>query len=185
MPIYEFYCRDNHKIYSFFARSLTYANRTPRCPENPAWHMEKVVSKFAVIRRAKEPEANPAGGDDDLNDPRMAAAMAQLEREMGGMAGLESENPDPRQLARMMRRISALTGEKVPKDMEQMLRRMEAGESLEKLDEEYADTDFPEEGSGAESESEKETDMMARLRRFRNRPPERVSTLYEMREFVE
>lgn len=188
MPIYEFYCRDNHKIYSFFARSLAYANRTPRCPENPAWHMEKLVSNFAVIGKAKEPGADPAGSDDDLDDPRMAAAMEQIEREMGGMAeGLDSENPDPRQLAHLMRRLSALTGEKVPKDMEQMLRRMEAGESLEKLDEEYADADFPAEDGSTGGESGKEAALMERLRSFRKltSPPERVSRLYEMREFVE
>lgn len=149
--------------------------------------MEKVVSKFAVIGKAKEPESGLGGEEDDLDDPRMASALAQLEREMGGMADLESDNPDPRQLAHMMRRFSSLTGEKMPKEMEQMLRRMEAGESLEKLDEEYGDADFAADDGGAEGESGKEADFAARLRSFRNLtlPPARVSKLYEMREFVE
>ena len=37
----------------------------------------------------------------------------------------------------MMRKMSSLTGEKIPETMEEMIRRMEAGEDPEKLEEEY------------------------------------------------
>jgi hypothetical protein len=63
MPIYEFYSPDTHKIYSFFARSLAHANKTPRCPDKPDARMERVVSKFAVTGRAKEKADTPAGRD--------------------------------------------------------------------------------------------------------------------------
>ena len=43
MPIYEFYCPDNHRIYSFLARSLALAGRIPRCPENPDYRLVKVA----------------------------------------------------------------------------------------------------------------------------------------------
>ena len=36
MPIYEFYCPDNHTVYQFLARSLALGDKTPRCPVNPA-----------------------------------------------------------------------------------------------------------------------------------------------------
>src|SRR5215210_6847448 len=134
MPIYDFYSPDNNKLYSFYARSLAYADKTPRCPENPKFRMERVVSRFAVTGRAKEKPDLPAGGDAD--DPRMEAAMAEMEREFSGM---DDENPDPRQLARMMRKMSGLTGEKIPGEMEEMICRMEAGEDPEKLEEEYGD----------------------------------------------
>jgi hypothetical protein len=66
----------------------------------------------------------------------MEGAIAEMEREFGGM---DSENPDPRQMARMMRKMTSVIGEKVPGAMEEMLSRMEAGEDLEKLEEEYGD----------------------------------------------
>jgi hypothetical protein len=50
----NFYCPDNRKIYSFFARSLAYAGKTPRCPDNPKLRMERMISRFAVTGRAKE-----------------------------------------------------------------------------------------------------------------------------------
>ena len=178
MPIYEFYCPDNHRIYSFFARSLAYAGKTPRCPDNPKHRMERVMSTFAVTGRAKEkPEMSASGGDDD---PRMEAALAQMEREMGA---IDEDNPNPRQLASMMRRMSEITGEKVPEQMEEMLGRLEAGENPEHLDEEMGamlEQDPPE---GAPPDSAEETKMKARLRRLRM-SPRRDPTLYEMSEFV-
>ena len=177
MPIYEFYCPDNHRIYSFFARSLAHAGKIPRCPDNAKLRMERMISSFSVTGRAKEKTDAPAGGDFD--DARMEAAMAQMEREFGGM---DSENPDPRQLARMMRKMSDVTGEKVPAQMEEMIRRMEAGEDPEKLEAEMGDA-MNEEGAeadGGDAESKAKRALRARLRG----QPVRDPVLYEMSEFV-
>lgn len=178
MPIYEFYCPNNHRIYSFFARSLAHAGKTPRCPDNPKHRMERMMSTFAVTGRAKEKPDAPPGAERD--DARMEAAMAQMERELGS---IDENNPNPRQLASMMRRMSELTGQKVPEQMEEMLGRMEAGEDADQLEEEMSammDDDPPE---GAPPESAEETTMKARLRRLRMKP-QRDPTLYEMSDFV-
>lgn len=177
MPIYEFYCPDNNRLYSFYARSLALSAKTPRCPDNPKFRMERAVSSFAVTGRAKEKPDLPPGGEP--GDAQMEAAMAEMEREFGSM---DTENPDPRMIARMMRKISGLTGEKVSGEMEEMMRRMEAGEDPEKLEAEYgdvfaeADAADPGAGEGAE--------MREQLRRLRKRPV-RDRTLYEMSEFVD
>ena len=180
MPIYEFYCPNNHRIYSFFARSLAYAGTTPRCPDNAKHRMEKMMSTFAVTGRAKEKPDMPPGAD--MDDPRMDAMMAQMEREM---SGLDDENPNPRQLASMMRRMSEMTGEKVPQQMEEMLRRLEAGEDPERLEEEMGsimDDEGPgEDGTGDANDA---GTLKARLRRLRGKP-QRDPTLYEMSEFSE
>ena len=39
MPIYEYYCPDNHKIYEFFAKTLAQGQTVPKCPDNAAWPM--------------------------------------------------------------------------------------------------------------------------------------------------
>src|SRR5687767_6438860 len=145
MPIYEFFCPQLNKIYSFYARSLALAGKTPRCPDNPKYRMERMVSSFSFTGRKQEEKKVAAGEGPD--DPRMERMMAEMERDFGGM---DEENPDPKQLARMMRKMSGLTGEKMPETMDEMIRRMEAGEDPEKLEAEYGDAleDF-DPGAGA------------------------------------
>ena len=175
MPIYEFYCPNNHRIYSFFARSLAYSSKTPRCPDNPKHKMERMISSFSVTGRAKEKPDAPPGSE--MDDARMDAAMAQMEREFSSM---DSENPDPRQMAQMMRRMTSLTGEKMPGPMDEMLRRMEAGEDPERLEEEMGDVLGDEDAGGM---PEAEEGLKARLRKLRGKPA-RDPVLYEMSEFV-
>lgn len=177
MPIYEFFCPQNNRIYSFFARSLAYAGKVPRCPDNAKWKMEKMMSNFAVTGRAKEkPEAAPGG---DADDPRLERAMAEMEREFAGVS--ESDNPDPRLLARMMRRMSDLAGEKVPAAMQEMIARLEKGEDPEKLEAEYGDA-LDDMDGGADTPEAR--DAVARLRK-RSARVTRDPTLYEMSEYVD
>src|SRR6266446_857774 len=91
MPIYEFFCPNNRRIYSFFARSMRYADKLPRCPDNPKWTMERMISGFAITGRAKQPSAAAPGGN-DFDDAKMEAAMGEMEREFGSIA--DSDNPD-------------------------------------------------------------------------------------------
>lgn len=181
MPIYEFYSPDTNKIYSFLARSLAYADKVPRCPDGPRHRMEKMMSAFAVVGRAKEkPEVAPAGAG---GDAKMETAMKAMEREF---AGIDANNPDPRQMGRMMRRMSELTGEKMPAEMEEMTRRMEAGEDPEKLEAEYGDA-LGEPGPGEKPTDTPEDRRQARLKSLlrRQRPaPTRDATLYDMAEYV-
>ncbi len=175
MPIYEYYSSQTHKIYAFLARSLIDATVVPRCPDDPAYPMRRVVSGFAVIGRAKEPEAD---GPDGLDDPRMEAAMAEMEREL---STLDEENPDPRRMGQLMRKMSELTGEKLPASMEEMIARLEAGEDPDKLEEEYGDMEDletladPSEVGAAEK-------TRALLRRMRQ--PTRDPVLYELGDYL-
>lgn len=179
MPIYEFYCPDNHKIYSFFARSLAYANLTPRCPDGAKFRMERMISKFAITGRAKEKPELPAGADAD--DPRAEAMMAEIEREFGGM---DTENPDPKVLAKMMRKLTSMSGEKMPPEVHEMIGRMEAGEDPDALDAEFGDALEKFDPTGGSKDEEGEgAKLKARIRALR--PPRRDPVLYEMSEFAE
>src|SRR4051812_2888876 len=119
MPIFEFYCPDNHKIYSFLARRLDYGGKVPRCPENSAYRLEKRVSRFALLRGAKE-----EGADDPLagmDDSKMEALMADMERDM---AGFDESNPDPRQMGHLMRKMTDVMGDKTPPELREIARRL-------------------------------------------------------------
>jgi hypothetical protein len=183
MPIYEFFCPDNHRIYSFFARSLAYAGRSPRCPDNPKFRMERMISSFSFTGRAREEQ--PAGSLHEEDNPRFQASISEMEKEFSTMS---DENPDPRQVARMMRKMAVMTGEKMPEQMQEMIKRMEEGENLEKLDEEFGQmTDdygaHPNDTGGPEEQSNLQK-LKARLQATQKRP-QRDPVLYEMSDFVD
>ena len=131
MPIYEYYCPDNHTVYQFYAETLAQGRTVPPCPDNPAFRMQKQVSAFAVNRG--RPDAGPTSADgaaDGAGDARMEAAMGALEREFG-----QVDENDPRAMGRMMRRMAELTGEALDGGMEEVVRKLEEGVDPESLEE--------------------------------------------------
>ena len=181
MPIYEFFCPKNQRIYSFFARSLAYADKTPRCPENPKWKLEKMVSSFAVTGRAKEKPDTPAGPEGpDFDDPKMEKMMAEMESEFSSMG--DTDDPDPKMLGRMMRKMMDLGGDKVPAAMQEMVARLEKGEDPEKLEAEYGDALEGMDEMFGDSPEGKEAAATLRARKKRiTRDP----ALYEMAEYCD
>lgn len=172
MPIYEFYSPDTHRIYSFLARSLAQGRQTPRCPDKSSARMERVLSRFAVTGRAKEKTVAPAEGP---LDPRMEQAMAEMEREMSSMS---EDHPDPRQIGRLMRKMTAATGRNLPEAMEQMIQRLEKGEDPERLQEEFGDS-----FENFEEEFGEDTAQAIGLRPSR-KAPTRDPKLYEMADYL-
>lgn len=135
MPIFEFYCPDNNRIYSFFARNAEQAKRIPLCPDNPTFRMERRISSFSVTGiHSKSSE----GGIPDDDDPRMMAAMGEMEHMM---AGMDQDNPDPRKMGQIMRRMAELSGEKLDGNMEAMIRKLEEGCPPDQLEDEFG-SDF-------------------------------------------
>ena len=66
MPIYEFYCPEKNTVYQFLSRTLANRDRVPRCPDGEALRMEKRVSRFAIIGKAREEEeGDPFAGIDE------------------------------------------------------------------------------------------------------------------------
>lgn len=180
MPLYEFYCPDNNKLYTFLARTLSYREKTPRCPDNAAFKMERRVSNFAVIGRAKEDDGDdPFAG---MDESKMEGLMAEMEREMSGM---DENNPDPRQLGRFMRKMTDLMGDKAPEAMREMVARLEAGEDPEKLEEQFGD--FGGEGGEMDGPGGGADDLWTTVKKkfqgMKNRPI-RDPKLYEMTEYL-
>lgn len=172
MPIYEYYCPDNNKLYTFLARSLAYRDKVPVCPDDESLKMERRVSRFAVIGRAKEEsEDDPFAG---IDDAKMESFMADMEREMGVM---DEENPDPRQIGHFMRKMTDMMGDKTPPELREMVRRLESGEDPEKLEAEFGGMDEGGEGDALFSQ------MIKRAKATRKQPV-RDPKLYEMRDFV-
>jgi hypothetical protein len=183
MPIYEFYCEKNHTVYQFYAKTLAQGKLIPKCPDNPRWPLKRIVSQFSFIGRAQEPkdDADSIAGDDPAEDARLEAAMNAMEKEFDSV----DEN-DPKAMARMMRRMSELTGEKIDGEMEEVVRKLEEGVDPESLDDalgldggEDGEDGFASLGGGAKSgEGRKEARMRWKLRRAMT-PPRRDPKLYD------
>lgn len=172
MPIYEFYCPDNNKLYQFLARSLAYRDKTPLCPDNPNFKMVRHVSPFAVIGRAKEDTGDdPFAG---IDDARMENLMADLESDMSGM---DETNPDPRQLGRFMRKMTDVMGDRTPPELREMVKRLEAGEDPEKIEEQFGDLESDAAGDALFSS------VMKKIKGT-SRQPRRDPRLYEITDYL-
>jgi len=179
MPIYEYYCRENHTVYQFYAKTLAQGRQIPACPENPAWRMEKIVSAFAVTGRNKHESVAPEASG-SAEDPRMEAAMGAMEREFSNV----DEN-DPRAMARMMRRMAEVSGEKIDGEMEEVVRKLEEGADPESLGDQLGgetpggmeDPDEMMPGSPPTAEAIKEA--RHRFKARRKLPPRRDPKLYD------
>jgi putative FmdB family regulatory protein len=131
MPIFEYLCRPCNRIYSFLSLRLQ-PEREPVCPRCGSTELTRVPSAFAVTGTRKTGSGTDSRGSDD------AAPGAGLEERALRMAGemSEADAEDPRAMARMMRRLARESGEPITPAMDEMFRRMEAGEDPEALEEE-------------------------------------------------
>ncbi len=130
MPIYEFYCSACHALFNFFSSRIDTEKR-PDCPRCGAPEIERKPASFATLSRTAG--AQGEGPDDGAPDE------ALLDLAMGELAGeLEAagDSDDPRQMARMMRRVGEVSGLEMGAEMESLISRLEAGESPDKIEEE-------------------------------------------------
>ena len=156
MPIYEFYCNRCNTIFNFYSRVVN-TTKVPSCPECGR-DLERIMSVFST------PSGKGEEGLPDIDESKLERAMAELESEMGSV---DEENP--KDAARLMRKFSELTGLNLGPGMEEALRRMEAGEDPERIEEEMGDLLDDEEALFERKEKGP-----------RRRPPRRDEKLYEL-----
>jgi putative FmdB family regulatory protein len=104
MPIYEFRCLSCKRKMSVFVRSVS-AKASGACEHCGSTRLARLMSKFAVH-----------GGRLDFDSP-------------SSMDGIDES--DPRAMARLMRQMGEESGEPMEPEFEDMISRMEAGESPE------------------------------------------------------
>jgi putative FmdB family regulatory protein len=117
MPIYEYRCHDCRRRVSLFFRSFSDVKDEPTCPRCGGTHLARIVSRVSVVR-------SEDSRMDDLADPSM---MADLDED------------DPKSIARWMRRMSSETGEDMPPEFDEVIDRLESGQSPEDIEEAMPD----------------------------------------------
>jgi putative FmdB family regulatory protein len=165
MPIYEFYCSDCHRIFNFLSRKVG-GSRRPACPRCGRPRLERRVSRFAISTGRSEAGADGMPG---IDEARLEQAMAAMANEAEGL-----DEDDPRQMAGLMRKLYDTTGLQLGQGMEEAIRRMEAGEDPDQIEEEMGDLLEGEDPFTFEGK----TGLKGLRRRFV--PPEVDETLHEM-----
>jgi putative FmdB family regulatory protein len=112
MPIYEYRCADCKRRVNILFRSFSNATN-PRCPNCGSEHLTRLVSRVAHVKSEDarlEAMADPSNfGDVDENDPKS--------------------------VARFMRKMSSqMGGEDLGPEFNEMVDRLEAGESPEEIE---------------------------------------------------
>lgn len=129
MPIYEFYCKDCHTVFNFYAKTAN-TKKVPVCPKCKKQKLTKQISLFAVTGRAQENSMD----DLPIDESKMEKAMAFMAKEAENM-----NEDDPRQAAKLMRKLTDMTGVGLGQGIEEALRRMESGEDPDKIEAEMGD----------------------------------------------
>jgi len=118
MPIYEYYCHECRRRVSLLWRSYAdLETKQATCPRCGGSHLARLVSRVAIVR-SEESHL------DDLADPSM-------------LDGLD-EN-DPQSLARWMRKMSQEMGEDLGDEFDEVISRLESGQSPEEIEESMPD----------------------------------------------
>ena len=116
MPVYEFRCLNCRRRFDISASYNNYDPTSVRCPHCQSSNIQRRIGR---IRFARSEDSRL----ENMTDPN-------------SLAGLED---DPRALGKMMRQMSAETGEELGPEFHEVVNRLEAGQSPEDIEKNLPD----------------------------------------------
>ncbi|MCU0488002.1 MAG: zinc ribbon domain-containing protein [Anaerolineales bacterium] len=116
MPNYPYRCLDCQKRFEIFMTYSEYGKLPVVCPHCQSANL---VRRIGRVRIARSEESRL----DNLADP----------------SALEGMEDDPRALGRMMRQMSREAGEEMPPEFDEVVGRLEAGQSPEDIEKDLPD----------------------------------------------
>ena len=124
MPTYDFICNNCEKRFDVFMTFSEYGKKAVQCTHCQSDNVRRRMTK---VRIAKSDESRMDSAADDFS----------------GMEGIED---NPKALARMMRKMGSEMGEDLPGEFNEVVNRLEAGQSPEEIE-----SILPDMGVGDES----------------------------------
>ena len=117
---------------------------------------------------------------DELDPQKAELLMRELE---GATSQMDDENPAPKQMGQLMRKMCDLTGEKMDEKMEEVVRKLEEGVDPEVLEEQMGD--FVDDSESVDSSSSEEKEKLnKKLKRAFRKKIERDPKLYEFADYI-
>jgi putative FmdB family regulatory protein len=112
MPTYDFTCQDCNQRFDVFMTYSEYGTRPVACSHCGSQNTRRRMTR---VRIAKSDDAR----------------LDSIESGLGGVEGLED---DPKALGRMMRKMGKEMGEELPAEFDDVVDRLEAGQSPEEIE---------------------------------------------------
>lgn len=114
MPTYDYFCLNCHKRFEIFLTYNEYGTRPVTCSHCGSGDVRRRLTR---VRIAKSEESRLESLD-DLADP----------------SALEGLEDNPRELGRMMRKMGRELGEDLPPEFDEVVDRLEKGQSPEEIE---------------------------------------------------
>ncbi len=127
MPNYDFVCNTCKKRFEVYIPYNDYGKAPVTCRYCGSQDTRRRVNRVRILKSEE-------------------ARLEALESEVAGLEGLED---DPRTLGRMMRRLGKEIGEELPPEFDEVVDRLEAGQSPEEIEKA-----LPNLGEGTETDLE-------------------------------
>ena len=115
MPIYDYFCLDCQQRFDVFLTYAEYGKRAVACPHCKSKNVRRRIPR---VRVAKSEDSRLDSLSSDFSDP-------------SALAGLEN---DPRAMGRMMRKMSREMDEDMGPEFDDVIDRLEAGQSPEEIE---------------------------------------------------
>ena len=112
MPTYDFICNTCEKRFDIFMTFSEYGSKPVNCTHCGS---DKVRRRMTKVRIARSDESR----------------LESVANDFPGMEGLED---DPKALGQMMRKLGRETGEDLPVEFDEVVDRLEAGQSPEDIE---------------------------------------------------
>lgn len=120
MPSYEFHCLDCRRKFEIFMSYDEYGSKEIHCTHCDSTNVQRKIGR---IRFAKSEDSRLDDLASDFSDP----------------AALEGLEEDPRALGSMMRRMSSELGEDMGPEFDEVINRLEKGQSPDEIEEAMPD----------------------------------------------
>ncbi len=129
MPYYDYRCQKCKKRFELFQSYADYGKKPVSCPHCGSESVKRRLPRVRVVRSTESRL-------DNLSDP-------------SALDGLED---DPRALGRMMREMGSELGEEMPPEFDEVVDRLEKGQSPEEIEKDLPDLGGDGGGFGDDSE---------------------------------
>ena len=120
MPLYDYICQDCYTRFDLFMSYAEYGTKSVPCPNCQGSNVRRRVPRVRVAKSEASRADDLAGGLPDAS----------------ALEGLED---DPQAMGRMMRKMGREMGEELPPEFNEVVDRLEKGQSPEDIEKELPD----------------------------------------------